>query len=312
LLISAKVTLANGRSVVASETENADLFWALRGGAGGSFGLATEFTFKTLPIPDRITVFNFFFDINPGDEWKMAKLMKLLQAQPNEMGTRLSLYKDPDAVLGRNSEGFVLNFMGQWLGDKQHILDLIADCELEEIPNRLYFLEDTNDYWAAQGLIKEVDYIRYSYRETSTYISRPLSAEDISKAMELLANAPPCDGKIDLRFFQVGGKINAVAPDATAYVHRDSEWIMLIGVYCEQPEFSLPKYDENFRDWQNDAYAVMRDRMDGKGAYQNFPDAMSETWEEDYFRSNYPKLQESKKKWDPEDVFNFAQSVRLP
>lgn len=55
-LIGATIVLANSTIVNCSETENADLFWALRG-AGGSMGIVTEFRFKTFEVPEKLTYF---------------------------------------------------------------------------------------------------------------------------------------------------------------------------------------------------------------------------------------------------------------
>jgi hypothetical protein len=55
-LISASVVLPSGDAIVASADDHADLFWALRGGGGGNFGVVTSFTFRTFPVTDRDVV----------------------------------------------------------------------------------------------------------------------------------------------------------------------------------------------------------------------------------------------------------------
>lgn len=55
-LVSAAVVLPGGEAITASPDNNADLFWALRGGGGGNFGVVTSFTFRTFPVTDRDVV----------------------------------------------------------------------------------------------------------------------------------------------------------------------------------------------------------------------------------------------------------------
>lgn len=64
-LVGAKVVLANGNLVYASETQNSDLFWAIRG-AGSSFGIVVEFEFKTFPLPEELTWFSISSNVTGG------------------------------------------------------------------------------------------------------------------------------------------------------------------------------------------------------------------------------------------------------
>lgn len=63
-LLGAEVVTADGQVRTCSETENADLFWAIRGGAGGNFGVATSFTLQTYPADERLTVFRLVWRSN--------------------------------------------------------------------------------------------------------------------------------------------------------------------------------------------------------------------------------------------------------
>lgn len=64
-LVGAKVVLADGSLVYASEKQNSDLFWALRG-AGSSFGIAVEFEFNTFPLPETLTWFSISSNVTGG------------------------------------------------------------------------------------------------------------------------------------------------------------------------------------------------------------------------------------------------------
>lgn len=64
-LVGARVVLADGSLVYASEKQNSDLFWALRG-AGSSFGIAVEFEFDTFPLPEELTWFSIASNVTAG------------------------------------------------------------------------------------------------------------------------------------------------------------------------------------------------------------------------------------------------------
>ena len=101
-LIGATVVLANGSIAETSETENADLFWALRG-AGSSFAIATNYRFQTFPAPEDNLVYNYTFA--PFDKTQATSAFDALQTfanttMPREMNMRLNGNHERESLVG--------------------------------------------------------------------------------------------------------------------------------------------------------------------------------------------------------------------
>jgi hypothetical protein len=113
-------------------------------------------------------------------------------------------------------------------------------------------------------------------------------------------------GGADLRFFQTGGKVNAPRSDATAFAHRDSRWIMDVGLTWEAED--QPAVVARSRDWQDRFYAAMR-RFSTGGAYQNFADPSLTDWRTAHYGDNLGRLQKIKAAADPDRAFDFPQAL---
>jgi hypothetical protein len=121
-----------------------------------------------------------------------------------------------------------------------------------------------------------------------------------------------------------GGKVNAVAQDATALPHRDSAFKVATSV-----QWTDPAQDDRYIGWlrafSSELYAdtggVPVSNAVTDGAYVNYPDidlndpklnTSGVPWYTLYYKDNYPRLQQVKARWDPRDVFRHGQSIRLP
>ena len=88
-LLATDVVTASGEIVTASETENPDLFWAVRGAGGGNFGVHTSFTYTVVPAKD-VTVFQLSW--SGGDTAALVDaIMRMQLAGPRELGLRLNV-----------------------------------------------------------------------------------------------------------------------------------------------------------------------------------------------------------------------------
>lgn len=127
-----------------------------------------------------------------------------------------------------------------------------------------------------------------------------------------------------LVLFSFGGQVNALAPDATANAQRSSAFKM-----CFQTFWAEKKDDDFYLGWVRELYEdffaktggvpVLDERTDG--CYINYPDrdvadpkrnTSGVPWQRLYYKDNYPRLQQVKKRYDPADVFRHSLSVELP
>jgi hypothetical protein len=106
--------------------------------------------------------------------------------------------------------------------------------------------------------------------------------------------------------FQTGKQVNTVAPDATAFPHRNSDWLM--SIVLDWGAHDADALVQKNLDWQADFYAATR--QFSTGAYVNFVDPTLASWQEDYYGANLPRLQSIKATVDPHQVFRFPQSIR--
>ncbi len=120
-VLSARVVLASGETLTASPSSNQDLFWAIRGGGGGTYGIVTEFTLKLTPLPRSAMVAIHW---NESDtRFDAAKrFLDWAPRQPKEFTSQINVYKSTVQVLGW--------YLG---GTQQQLQGLINDSGLLEI-----------------------------------------------------------------------------------------------------------------------------------------------------------------------------------
>jgi hypothetical protein len=149
---------------------------------------------------------------------------------------------------------------------------------------------------------------RSSFGATSAYLTTALSTAGLRAAVQavpqLQGTAPALGG--GLVFDAYGGAINTVAPDATAFVHRHELCAMQATVsWGPGDPVSLVDAAQSWLAQTSQAMApfVSRD------AYQNYIDPTLVGWAEAYYGSNLPRLVAVKRRYDPDGVFRFAQSI---
>lgn len=229
--------------------------------------------------------------------------MPALDAAPNTLGSRVSLgaVTDYQYHAGRD---VVVDLLGQIKGkDRENLRDILAPAYRVAPPA----VEDIQDktYWDGQSFLEEAGTPEY-FQERSTFLTGVLDQKALKTAFDHLRQWPGTYAGADLRFFQTGGEINAKAPDATAYVHRDNRWIMLVGLNWQGDD--APEHLARNHDWQDAFYADMLP-FSTRGAYQNFADPSLRDWANAYYGPNFHKLRAVKASVDPDKVFRFPQAI---
>jgi FAD/FMN-containing dehydrogenase len=299
-LVSAQVVTADGNTRNASEGENADLFWAIRGG-GGNFGVVTSFEYRLHPVgPDVFTCFVFY----PADRARdvLQSCQRYLSEAPEDVS--------PLAFFGHVPEGeefppesygapFV-TLLAPHPGDPAEGERVLRP--LRELADPIVDLSDAMPYTEAQAILDEdyPDGWRYYWKSINV---PELSDEVIERLAEHAAAAPSPHSTIDI-WYQ-GGAIARVGEQETAFANRAQRYLIGIEGNWEADSDS----DQNVA-WVRDVFADMRSFSDG-GVYLNFPGFLEEGREllQAGYGENYERLVDVKTKYDPANLFRLNPNI---
>ena len=144
----------------------------------------------------------------------------------------------------------------------------------------------------------------------SDFFTREISSAGISallsqvERMTGISGARGASGSV--AFDALGGAVNRVHPDATAFVHRDA--LFLAQYYTSWTYPGSHAGVGNQRTWLRDIHTAMRPYASGQ-AYQNYIDTDLTDWRTAYYGANYARLSRIKARWDPHHLFRFPQAI---
>jgi FAD/FMN-containing dehydrogenase len=311
-LRAATLVLANGALVHATPSSASDLFWACQGGGGGNFGIVSEFIFAVQPTPP-VTTFGLSFDWARAPQALDAWQRTVPQLPPDVSYSTFRAIRSPAAAGGFKLAATV---GGHFFGDQATLRALLAPLiaagplrtTINTVPYAVAALPDGCTR-ATSGLVS-CSAPKHPNYQRSDFVDAALPAAGIAELLsqiELWPGGPGADeGGVQIE--ALGNcQVNRVAPAATAFVHRDSLMhIVYLNFWGAQDTPAVA--DANIA-WARQIYAAMRPYVSGF-AYQNYIDAGLADWRHAYYGVNYPRLQQVKARYDPHDLFRFAQGIR--
>lgn len=167
-------------------------------------------------------------------------------------------------------------------------------------------------FWEAQLTSLAVpDQRPHGFSSASRFSNRPLSTETVKGLIDLLLEAPFAkrdqNASIELMCWG-GGVVNEVAPDAMAYVHRNSTTIPRVSTWWIA---DTPSSDQQqLLKWMIGAYEMIKSDSQSE-SFQNFPNPLVTDWKRAYYGRNLPRLVDLKKHFDPQNLFKHAQSIPI-
>ena len=299
-LVSAQIVTADGSLRTASDEENPDLFWAIRGG-GGNFGVVTSFEYRLYPVGPEVFVCFVLYAAERAHE-VLRHCERYLADAPEELA--------PVGILGRvpQAEDFPAEAHGApYVGLLAVYPGGAAEGEqvvrpLRELGDPIADLSGTMQWTEAQAILDEdyPDGWRYYWKSVNV---PALSDEVIERLVERTVEAPSSHSTIDV-WYQ-GGAMARIGEDATAFANRSEPYLLGIEGNWEAGSAS----DENVA-WVRETFDDMRSFSRG-GVYLNFPGFLEEgeqIVQEGYGR-NYERLREVKSKYDPKNLFRLNANI---
>jgi FAD/FMN-containing dehydrogenase len=292
-LLSAEVVTAEGHIVRASETENPDLFWAIRGG-GGNFGIVTEFEFQVHEVG---TVLAGLIGL-PATPYVLRRYADLAKEAPEELSTICFLMPAPPAPFVPADAVGQLTFMVMlcYTGDLAEGEKAVAP--LRQIADPMFELVAPMPYPAIYDFTQDGSLRARDFNHSQFMDEMP--DEAIQAFLDAMALANP------LSFIQIrtlGGQMARVSSGETAFAHRDANYLVaIVGMWEDDAA-----RDQAVR-WVDDVFAKVRPF--GDGTYVNFIQYETDRLGDAYPPATLSRLAQVKRRYDPENVFSQNQNVR--
>jgi FAD/FMN-containing dehydrogenase len=298
-LLSADVVTASGELITASETENADLFWGLRGG-GGNFGVVTSFEFKLHPIGPNVLAGLVIHPLQDAKEVLRFKKEFVAKA-PDGFVCWFVMRKAPP-----------LPFLPpEWHG--KEILAL-AMCYAGDIAEGERIAKPLRDF--GKPIADIVGPMPYTAWQTvldplltpgarnywKSHDFAGLSDGLVETMMEHARRIP--DPQTEIACAQLGGAVARVPRDATAYNHRDGQYVM--NVHCRWDD---PAKDEECIAWARGLWKATAQFATGS-VYVNFLTQEEGGRVREAYGENYERLVALKNKYDPKNLFVTNQNIQ--
>ncbi len=298
-LLSADVVTADGSQVHASETENPDLFWGLRGG-GGNFGIVTGFQFQLHPVGPNVLSGLIVFPFAQAKE-VLTQFARFSETMPDELNVWMVARKAPP-----------LPFLPEAVHGKEIIA--LALCHAGDPAEGAKLIEPLRGFGTAHG--EHVGVQPYSdWQQAFDPLLTPgarnywkshnfaqLSDGVIDTILEYAAKLP--SPQCEIFIGTIGGQTSRMAPQAMAYSSREANYVMNV-----HGRWDSAADDERCIAWAREFFAKSQPFASG-GAYINFLTQEESDRIAFAYGATYNRLVEIKKKYDPTNFFRMNQNIK--
>ncbi|ARC86720.1 berberine and berberine like family protein [Clostridium argentinense CDC 2741] len=289
-LLEVELINYEGKKIVANECCNDNLFWAVRGGLASNFGVVVSLTYKITPACDVSTYVitwdsKYFIDV--------VELWQELTPHADVRLTTTVVYeKDPCGDI-------LLSSQGQFFGSTEELECIIRplinvaptkSVEIECVPYR-----EAIEMWNVGCPTPQ------KFKATGSFIYDPLNRCILEALEDEMINSPNNYSRF-YEFIGLNGNVSDIDPNDTAFVHRDSLYLLEI-----KSIWTSERFREANIDWTNDVKALL-DPV-GVGTYRGFTDFDIIDWQNQYYGDNYLRLRGVKTEYDPFNIFKFPQSI---
>jgi len=297
-LLSAEVVTVDGKKLKANEKENSDLFWAIRGG-GGNFGVITGFEFRLYPVGPEVFAGLLVFPFNEAKQ-VLKKYRDFIVTTPREFNSWVVLRKAPP-----------LPFLPESIHDKEAIvLPVFIESNFEKGEE---LIEKMRGFGKPAGEnFGKMPYVNWqqafdpmltpgsrNYWKSHNFTN--LSDESLDVIIEYVNKLPT--SQCEMFFAYLEGKSNEVPVDAMAYSSRDLKFILNVHGRWESKE-----EDKDVINWAREFFNKSA-KYASSGAYVNFMTGDEKDRVSKAYGSNYNRLLQIKKKYDPDNLLKYNQNI---
>ena len=307
-LQSSRIVTAAGEVLELDGSTNSDLFWACRGGAGGSFGINTSFTFDLVDAPrEEIGYYRFEWTGADAAFAALSAFDTLIQTAPAAFNGVI-MAEATDVGAGGPSDAIHVMSRGQYIGPLDELRDLVAPLLAAATPTTQTL--EGKSFWAMQRLIATGEPDPHSFGDISRYSNMRLPDSVTAELVDLLVACPSrsadANGSIWSLGWAGGDVIGSFSRTETAYVHRDVS--TMLRPTTVWPNDAPESVGNELNAWTDQVIAAIAPHTPDE-SYQNFPNLAITDWQQQYYAENFDRLVEVKTAFDPGNLFNNPQSI---
>ncbi len=338
-LLQAEVVTANGKIMTANACFNPDLFWALRGGGGGTYGVVTKATLKTHPVADFMGFVDGSVEASSDEAFKEL-LQRFVEFYRGNLANEN--WGEQVSVRRSNRLNISMSFIAMSADDARKVWrpflsqlekrpkDFKVKADFIALPgNRMWdarfikqhapdaIREDdrANDssglYWWS-GDAEQVGAYWYAYQ--SRWIPATLFAPAHAKAFAQALFDASRHWTLGLHFNkgQAGASTDAMQRGRETSINPklyDAAALMIIAATADDPQKPDAAEGEEAKAHISAAMKIIRDITPGAGSYVNETDYFEPDWQQSFWGENYPRLLAIKRKYDPDNLFTCHHCV---
>jgi FAD/FMN-containing dehydrogenase len=298
-LLSAEMITAEGDKITASENKHSDLFWAIRGG-GGNFGVITQFEFLLHSVGPEILAGLIVYPFSQAKQ-VLTQYREFAKSAPKELNVWAVIRHAPplpflpEEVHGKRVIVLPIFYAGDIAEGQKIIQPLrrLGDAHGEHIGPMPYvqwqqafdslLTPGARNYWKSHNLADLHDGL-------------------LDSMIEYGGKLPTTQCEIFIGL--VAGVSNEVPADATAYSARDARFVLNV-----HGRWDDAAQDATCIGWARDFFKASAPYA-SLGAYVNFMTADEDARVESAYGSNYARLRNIKKQYDPENFFHLNQNIK--
>jgi FAD/FMN-containing dehydrogenase len=297
-LVSVEIVTANGDMVRASEKENQDLFWAIRGG-GGNFGVVTSFEYSLHKVGPEVFGGALFYPLEMSYE-VLEKYSAWQSSLPNEISTLLIFMTAPPLpfipaeLQGTKMVAVALCHTGSKEEGERIVAPIRALKPAVDIVGPIPYvaLQSAFDASAPRGI--------KAYWKTS--YPKHLNSEFFEILYKQASSLPTPFSQIHIH--QLGGAVSMKSKEDTAFWHRDAPFVLnIVGFWMDMADTNRSI------DWVRQTWNAVKP-FSKEGVYANFMTAEDTDQVKLAYGGNYSRLASIKKKYDPTNLFRVNQNIK--
>jgi FAD/FMN-containing dehydrogenase len=297
-LLAADVVLADGRVVTASAEENADLYWALRGG-GGNFGVVTSFLFKLNPV-SMVYGGPIIYPLEAAPT-VMKRWRDFIKSAPEDINGWLGFHHVPPVPMFPQEHHFkkVCIITWSYTGDMDRAEEVFKP--IRQFGTSIMDFAGPIPWPALQSLFDALYPAGLQWYWRTDFV-KEISEQAIEQHMKY--GAQLATGHSAMHLYPINGAASRVGKNDTAWSYRDANFVeVIVGV---DPD---PANNPKMIQWARDYWEALHPYSAG-GAYVNMMMDEGEERIKAAYRDNYPKLAAVKAKYDPNNLFHVNQNIK--